>query len=285
MWRNQNELTSNSIGLEWRKRYSEMEPGVQRGFDRLRRGDFAFLRVLAYASLSFAAPDWPGGASAQPGKIGDRSSTRPLSEAIEREHGGLMFRIPRAYMEVGLGSSGFALWVRADDFGPFKPLPASQMGRLGIDVTVSNSRFPAEEGVRRSIYSSIFVVPRHPPAAEASVVEDLDFGPVPEGLRFFKALPAPGPGSGVREDMFVPDGTIEGTGLYDIREAIFCLSPESSHVREGDYPAGRRPCNWLLSHRGLELTLGLDRTHLARWRHVRAGVLALLDSFVAEPKD
>jgi len=115
-------------------------------------------------------------------------------------------------------------------------------------------------------------------------VEDLGFGPVPEGLRFFKALPAPGPGSGVREDMFVPDGAIEGTGHYDIREAIFCLSPESRHVREGNYPPGRRPCNWLLSHRGLELGLGLERAHLARWRDVRAGILALLDSFVAEPK-
>ena len=31
------------------------------------------------------------------------------AELIERKHGGLTFRIPRAYMKVGLGSSGFAL--------------------------------------------------------------------------------------------------------------------------------------------------------------------------------
>lgn len=206
-----------------------------------------------------------------------------MREVIEHPLAGITFRIPLPYLKVGLGSSGFALWIRADDFGPFDQRNAHRIGQDGIDLTVSTSRFDAESSVRRRISITIHGSQRHAPAHEAAVVDDLDFGPVPAGLRFFRALPARGPGSGERSDMFAPDEAIEGSGIYDIREAIFCKSPESDNIRDGSYPARARPCHWYLPYRDFELTMSLDRRHLARWQRVRAGVIGLLDSFLAEP--
>ncbi len=206
-----------------------------------------------------------------------------MDDTVTRSLGLLMFRLPRAYLKVGLGTGGFALWIRASDFGPFKPRPARAMGAEGIDLTVFTSAFDAETAIRRRVNVRIHVTAQHLPAVEAATVDDLGFGLVPEGLRFFRALPAIGPGSGERTDLFVPADAMEGTGPYDIREGIFCKSPESRNVRDGTYPPDARPCHWYLAHRGLELTMSLDRRHLTRWHAVRAGVLALLDSFVIGP--
>ncbi|MBY0336442.1 MAG: hypothetical protein K2X11_07505 [Acetobacteraceae bacterium] len=66
-------------------------------------------------------------------------------------------------------------------------------------------------------------------------------------------------------------------------EAIFCQSARAPMVLRRQ--PGERSwlrCEWMLVWRDLEVSMLLDRRHLADWQGLRDRFLALLDSFVVD---
>ncbi len=194
-----------------------------------------FLCFLAQA----AAPAVPNGPPEEMPM--NRAGQNPRPNYIDHPLGSAVFRVPREYFRVGLGSSGFVIRLRADDLGPFHPLPERNLLERGLDVSVGyDPRFPGDD-IRRMIgiqRSGIL----HSPAEEASRLDEPSGPPVPAGLRYLRAAILPGSAYTSRYDILYPETSAAGTGTSAIGEAMFCLSKSSPNMGPALKASGIIPC-------------------------------------------
>ncbi|MBD0272383.1 MAG: hypothetical protein ICV73_10690 [Acetobacteraceae bacterium] len=208
----------------------------------------------------------------------------PERPPFERTYRGITFRIPADYLEVAFADTGFVIRAFADDLRPYGPGTAPDFPRDALRAAVRISvggqlRFPGHDWVRRGIQIHAGS-DWHQPAEAADRLDGPGGAPVPAGLRYRMALPWPAQASGTREDMFVPEEARRSAAGAPLPEAIFCLSPNAPIVQRGTAATGLLGCAWELVWRDFNVKMSLDRRHLARWREVRDGALALLDSLV-----
>jgi hypothetical protein len=232
---------------------------------------------LLLSSACLSQPDLP-----LSGQSDGASSTtgRPTGRTVIHPLGGQQFRIPEEFFRVGLGASGFVLWIRAADFSPWLPLPSSRFLDEGIEVSLDyDSRFSVADRIQRRT-DGILNSYRHLPAFQDINLDGVEGRPVPDGLRYLRALPVEGT-NGVREDAFVAGKQNEEGSASSGEGTIFCTSASS---RFDPQVVTQRRCNWARGFSNLQLRISFDQSHLNRWREIGERTDDLLRSFLQQAR-
>ncbi|WP_305670434.1 hypothetical protein [Falsiroseomonas sp.] len=198
---------------------------------------------------------------------------------------GITLHLPYPYVATIFGNDGFTIQAFAADARPYNRQTDSYYpgGRVreAVVVTVGEQRrFTGTDLIRRRITIRARDI-GHEPAEEADLLDGPDGPPVPEGLIYYRALPVPPGPHARREDMFVPREPRRALDGSPLPEAIFCLSANAPFVLQRPLRERvRLSCRWMLVWRDIEVSMFLDRRHLADWAGLRRRILVLLDDFV-----
>ncbi|WP_156963840.1 hypothetical protein [Muricoccus aerilatus] len=222
---------------------------------------------------------------ASPAAAQGLSPARIFPDHYEQTIRGITVHLPKSYARFVFGNYGFDIQAYADDLRPYKPtsVPDGARTELSDTITVAvggQRRFPGHDWVRRGIIIRA-EGQNHVPAEQADRLDGPNGPLVPQGLTYYRALPASIPNSTRREDLFVPDEPRLDLAGTPLPEAIFCASVHDLFLPYRA-PSQRYQlrCMWMLVWRDLEVSVLVDRGYLADWRGFRTRVLTLLESFV-----
>jgi hypothetical protein len=202
---------------------------------------------------------------------------RGLPEAFTTEIGATWLRVPLSYNPVISRGKLVLFPAMIDGFGPHDRSTATHwpmselyeaVGILLLYVARYDSIFWME--------GYLVVLRKH--RVEPSFPSDRLSGsdePVPSGLRMLQTEPEQPPRGRKASDWFAPEALLNSGP-----EAIICASPFSVAARSQPDPLWNLRCKHLFVHRGVQMKLNHERRHLVRWREIRDGSVALIESFV-----
>lgn len=206
-----------------------------------------------------------------------QAERRGLPEAFTTEIGTTRLRVPLSYNPVISRGALLMFPAMIDGFGPYDRSTATDwpMSELYEAVGISllyDARYDSTfwmaihlSGIRKDWVEPSF------PSDRLSGSDE----PVPSGLRMLQTEPEQPPRGRIATDWFDPEPLLNGGP-----EAIICRSPFSVAARSRPDPLWNLRCDHLFVHRGVQMKLNYDRRHLVRWREIRDGSVALIESFV-----